>query len=71
MVTTSAALQCGMLTVSEAARQLAVQESTIRAWILRGQISYVKLGKSVRIELREIQRLIDQGRTCRKATRAK
>jgi excisionase family DNA binding protein len=49
----------GLLTVREAASELGLKESTIRAWLLRRKnISFVKLGRSVRIGRTEIERLI-------------
>lgn len=51
-----------LLTVSEAARRLAMKESTIRAWLLTRRIAKVKLGRrAVRVPLSEIERLIKEG----------
>lgn len=48
-----------LLTVAEVADLLRMKPATIRAWILRRKISYVKLaaGRSVRIPESEVQRL--------------
>ena len=59
-----------MLTVSEAARTLGLQESTLRAWVMRRKISYLKLGRSIRIEQSEIDRLLEQARVPRKTKAA-
>ena len=49
----------GMLTVAQAANELGLKESTIRAWCLRRKnISFVKLGRCVRIPQSEVDRLI-------------
>jgi excisionase family DNA binding protein len=50
----------GMLTVEQAARELGLKESTIRAWLLRRKISFVKLGRCVRISREEVNRLIKE-----------
>ena len=51
----------GMLTVEDVARELGLKESTIRAWLLRRKLSYVKLGRCVRVTRTEIDRLIREG----------
>lgn len=51
-----------MLTVSEAAKRLGVQESTVRAWVMRRRIPYLKIGRGVRIEEKELDRLLAQCR---------
>jgi excisionase family DNA binding protein len=49
----------GMLTVDEAAWELGLKASTIRAWLLRRKnISFVKVGRCVRIPRSEVERLI-------------
>jgi len=51
-----------LLTVSQAADQLGIKPSTIRAWILQRRIGSVKIGRrSVRIPATEISNLIDSG----------
>lgn len=50
-----------LLTINEAARRLSVTVSCIRKWILQGRISYVKLGRCVRISGEEIERLVELG----------
>jgi len=44
--------------VRETARKLGVEESTIRSWILRRRIAFVKIGRSVRVTDDEINRVI-------------
>ena len=60
-----------MLTVSEAARTLGLQESTLRAWVMRRKIDYLKLGRSIRIEQSEIDRLLADARVSRVPKKAK
>lgn len=50
-----------LLSVPQAAAALNLKPATIRRWILTRRIGIVKLGRSVRIQEREIQRLIDEG----------
>ncbi len=48
------------LTVREAAEVLGLSEHTVRAWIARRRLGYVRLGRSVRIPGEEIQRVLDK-----------
>lgn len=48
-------------TVAQAAEELNVSRSTIRAWIAQRRIGFVKLGRAVRIPAGEIQRFLDAG----------
>jgi excisionase family DNA binding protein len=50
-----------MLTVSEAAQALGMKPATIRSWIWKRQIGYVKVSRAVRIPAEEIQRVIERG----------
>lgn len=54
-------VQKGMLSVEEAAQELGLKPSTIRAWILRRRITYVKLNRAVRIPRAEVERIIREG----------
>jgi excisionase family DNA binding protein len=47
-----------MLTVSQAAQVLGVKPATVRSWIWKRQIGYVKISRSVRIPADEVDRLI-------------
>jgi len=49
------------LTVQEAAEALNLSQATIRAWVLRRKIGFVRLGRSIRIPDAEIRRLLDAG----------
>jgi len=47
--------------VSEVARELGVEESTIRKWIFEKKIPVVRLGRSVRIKPEDIENMINSG----------
>lgn len=49
------------LTVAEAANELSVSVFTIRAWLARRKLGYVKLGRSVRVPAAEIARFVERG----------
>lgn len=51
--------QSGLLTVGETASFFRLKESTIRDWILRRKITYVKLGGRVFVRKTDAQKLID------------
>jgi excisionase family DNA binding protein len=54
--------------VHEAARPLGMKTRTIREWIVNGKIGHVRLGRSVRIPISEVRRLIaDNYRPARSA----
>jgi excisionase family DNA binding protein len=57
-----------MVTVEEAAQQLSLSSATLRAWILRRKIEYVRLGRAVRIPQIVIDRLLERGRVPARAT---
>jgi excisionase family DNA binding protein len=51
-----------LLRVSEGARELALKESTLRAWILTRRIRVVRIGRrAIRIPMSEVVRLIEEG----------
>jgi excisionase family DNA binding protein len=47
-----------LLTVTQAAEYVAHRPATIRRWILTRRIAYAKIGRSVRVPLSELQRLM-------------
>jgi len=49
-----------LLTVAEAAAVLGIKEATVRAWILKRRLTYVKLGRVVRIPAKELEMLIER-----------
>jgi len=51
-----------LLNITESARILNLKPSTLRAWILRRKIAYVKLGeKAVRIREEDLLKLVENG----------
>ena len=51
-----------LITIREAANRLGLKESTIRKYILRRQIAYVKPSlRAVRIPIEELERIISTG----------
>jgi len=49
------------LTVRQAADVLNLSQATIRAWLARRKLGYVRLGRAIRIPQTEIQRILLQG----------
>lgn len=51
-----------LLNVDQWAAKLGIKPSTVRAWLLRRKIAYVKIGKrAIRIPLSEAERIINEG----------
>jgi excisionase family DNA binding protein len=51
-----------MLRVPEAAERLGIQSSTMRRWIFKRKIGYVRLGgRAIRIPISEIEKLLEAG----------
>jgi excisionase family DNA binding protein len=50
-----------MMTVVQAAHELAVAEVTIRVWLGQRKISYVRIGWAIRVPSSEIERFIEAG----------
>jgi excisionase family DNA binding protein len=50
-----------LLTVLEASVMLRLKESTIRSWILKKKIPYVKLGRRVFLRQSDAQNAIESG----------
>ena len=48
-------------TVNETADELGLSVGTIRLWIRKRHIGYVRLGRAVRIPASEIRRLVERG----------
>jgi excisionase family DNA binding protein len=48
-------------TVKEAAEELNVSPSTIRAWIAQRRLGVVRLGRAVRVPSEEIRRILEAG----------
>ncbi len=52
-----------LLKVPEAAEMLALSQKTVWQWIGERRIGVVRLGRSVRIPVSEIERLLEEGTT--------
>jgi excisionase family DNA binding protein len=50
-----------LLTIEQASATLGLKPVTLRAWMARRKVGYVRLGRSVRIPYSEIDRLIERG----------
>ena len=50
-----------LLTCAEAAEALGLKEATIRVWIARRKLTYVKLSRSVRVPAEAVEDLILRG----------
>jgi excisionase family DNA binding protein len=51
-----------MLTIEQAARELGLKESTLRDWVLRRKLSFVRLSpRAIRISSKEVARLLREG----------
>lgn len=50
-----------LLRIPEAARRLNVAPKTIRTWVAQRKIAHVRLGRNIRIEVSEIERIIEAG----------
>ena len=50
-----------LLTVAEAAEALRIKPATVRAWVLRRKINSFRIGRSVRISVEEIDRVLRAG----------
>jgi excisionase family DNA binding protein len=51
-----------LLTLREAALRTGHRESTWRAWVLHRRVPYFKLGRSVRVSERDLEKLIEEAR---------
>ena len=50
-----------LLTIAEVAAALKLAEQTVRRWVLRREIPFLKIGKAVRFRPSDIARWIDGG----------
>jgi excisionase family DNA binding protein len=49
----------GLLTAREAAAYLGHSENTIRAWVRRRKVRYLKVGRSVRFQRADLDALVE------------
>jgi excisionase family DNA binding protein len=52
---------CKLKSLSQAAEELGVTVNTLRAWIYRRKIPYLKIGRCVRVSEETIQQIILRG----------
>ena len=52
----------GLLTVHDAAQYLAVSKSTLYGWVWQKRIPFLKVGRALRFERAELQKLIQANR---------
>ena len=50
------------LTVGDVAERLRVHPQTVRAWIARGDLRAIKIGRTVRITQRDFQQMLERAR---------
>jgi excisionase family DNA binding protein len=48
-------------TVRQVAEELGLAPVTVRTWMAQRRLSYVRLGRAVRIPASEVQRILDSG----------
>jgi excisionase family DNA binding protein len=51
-----------LFTVQEAAHYLAVSTSTLYGWAWQRRISFVKVGRALRFDVRDLDRFVEQNR---------
>jgi excisionase family DNA binding protein len=54
-------VQSRFITVKEAASLLGLAEVTLRVWLAKRRLEYIRIGRAVRIPVAEITRLVDEG----------
>lgn len=50
------------LTVGDVAERLRVHPQTVRAWIARGDLCAIKIGRTIRIAPRDFQQMLERAR---------
>ena len=54
-------LRRGLMTVEQLAEALGVKPATVRQWVWRRQIEYVKIGRSIRFRPETAEKMIEVG----------
>jgi excisionase family DNA binding protein len=60
-----------LMTIPQVAHELGLSPHTVRSWMAQRRIGYFRLGRSVRIDRSEIQRILNEGHcspVCRSRT---
>ena len=52
---------CKLKSLAQAAAELGVTVNTLRAWIYRRKVPYLKIGRCVRVSEETIERIIERG----------
>jgi excisionase family DNA binding protein len=52
----------GLLNIRQAAQMLSVSVSTLYGWIWQRRIPFVKIGRSVRFDIRDLEQFIQSNR---------
>ena len=58
-----------LLRIPEVAEQLSLRPVTIRAWLARRKLSFVRVGRSIRIPRSEVDRVLTEGTVPRREPR--
>ncbi len=58
-----------LLRIPEVAEQLTLRPVTIRAWLARRKLSFVRVGRSIRIPRSEVDRVLTEGTVPRREPR--
>lgn len=51
-----------LLTIDDAAQMLAIRPWTLRSWVSQRKIPYVKIGRLVRFDSKELEKFVDQNK---------
>jgi len=57
------------LTVRQASESLGLSEHTLRSWIGSRRISFIRLGRAIRIQAEEVERILAAGTIPARASR--
>lgn len=55
-------MELRLLTVRDAARYLAVSVSTLYGWVWQRRIPFVKIGRALRFDVRDLERFVEENR---------
>ncbi len=58
-----------LLRIPEVAEQLTLRPVTIRAWLVRRKLAYLRIGRSIRIPRSEVDRVLSEGMVPRREPR--
>ena len=58
-----------LLRIPEVAAQLTLRPVTIRSWLVRRKLSFVRVGRSIRIPRSEVERILSEGMVPRREPR--